>query len=665
MSYNPVPVYTPPASTAQHNMTVTVPAKRSYVVSGPGQRIHGQAVMSPDHAGFQRVDPRLVYVPASGQTLPTPPSAESQDSKRRRIGNGVYVPAREVYPEATYSYAHSPNTNGTYVRQEVLQHPQMVAVGKPQMVSPPHDQYPRPPPLQPVRAPQPHQKTRSSVALPPIETMVAQTPTNATATQSQSSGVEAMIMSIPILNKIKVLTQISGPLPAPGLTSPRPEMRGAIIAVEGMDPASVKSMTASLRDLLEKEGKFAVKIFNGPDPYNTIRVAKVTSAAGKRPKTTDAYLNLMSEWHEISREMVQYITSRPGADSQVMEVEDEDADCRMSGAGERDQVVRSPEKSVRIDAPLQESEMEEEADAEAVSPKTVGNELPRGHKGRSLSTLGSWLRKDSESSFDTRPPLRTFAPPHKSERIPPPPPTPPPATSPSHTNSAPKALSRIPPPMPPPSLTTTTATTTTTTIPPPAPPPASSTHIMACPEASAIPIAIAPHFQLTTVDANSISLPIGDNFSPPAHWQWFATMWRGSVGPDITIVIRGVDEDPAEPGDGAAKATPPATLPGIPGANGSTVAAPRERIASVAAGSGNAGGTGVEIRLHDSRAVIVKTNIISNLGIHGGAGGSGDEGKLVVAPGKNLTPTQQAKEMENWEKAKRRVGFEVEEFLRR
>lgn len=63
---------------------------------------------------------------------------------------------------------------------------------------------------------------------------------------------------------------------------------------------------------------------------------------------------------------------------------------------------------------------------------------------------------------------------------------------------------------------------------------------------STIPIALVPHFQLTTVDASSVSMPISDGFSPPAHWQWFATLWRGSVGPDVTIVIKSTDEDAPE-----------------------------------------------------------------------------------------------------------------------
>ncbi|KAJ9608127.1 slightly ste11-like protein [Cladophialophora chaetospira] len=652
---NPTPVYTPPVSVAQQPMAVTVPAKRGYVVSaGPG----GQRI-SPEHAGFQRVDPRLVYaVPPPGQTIPTPPSAESQDAKRRRLANGVYIPARDVYPEATYSYAHSPTTNGGYVRQEIVHHPsqiQHVQVPKPQMVSPPRA-YPRPPPLQPIRPPLPQHRNRSSVALPSIETMVSQTPTKVSAGQFQGSGVEAMVMSIPVLNKIKVLSQLSGPLPAPGIASPKPEVRGAIIAVEGMDATSVNSMTNSLAEQLEKEGKFAVRVFEGPDPYAVLREAR-TSEEKKRP---DAYLKLMTQWHALNREMVEYISSRPGGrqNSSSSLVDNHDTDRRMSGVEGHEQPLPAPDKVVRIDAP-QQSESTKAIDADkldsAISPKTMVVEPASksttssqpGHKGRSLSTPGLWT--SHESSLDTRPPAPSYTRPPNSRRIPPPPPTPSPATPPPPPSSVSKPLPRVPP-MPNPS-----STPSSTTILPPPPPP---TTPLPSPSNTAIPIAIVPHFQLTTVDACSISMAIGDNFSPPAHWQWFATMWRGSVGPDITIVIRGVEEDAAE---GEIPKPPAAALPGIPGAPNAAGNAPaaRERLPSVASSQSHSGGTGVEIRLHDSRAVIVKTGIANSMGSLGGSAGEEKAG------GKAMTPVQQAKEMENWEKAKRRVGFEVEEFLRR
>ena len=122
-------------------------------------------------------------------------------------------------------------------------------------------------------------------------------------------------------------------------------------------------------------------------------------------------------------------------------------------------------------------------------------------------------------------------------------------------------------------------------------------------------------------------------------------------------MIRGVDEEAVE---GELPKPAVASLPGIPGAGpAGNAPAARERLPSVASSQSHSGGTGVEIRLHDSRAVIVKTGIASSMGFASGSVGEEQGGSKAVSP------AQQAKEMENWDKAKRRVGFEVEEFLRR
>ncbi|KAJ4673907.1 slightly ste11-like protein [Exophiala dermatitidis] len=824
----PAPIYTPPASassqppppTPQHNtamgVAVQVPAKRGYVVSAaPSQRMHGQPAMSPEHVmqqhkafvetcPFQRVDPRLIYAVPPPQALPTPPSSDShaQDAKRRRFNmSGGYVPAREAYPEGAYAYAHSPIAASAYARPEVLhpihhaaQYPmQAIPITKPAMMSPPRPVYPHPPQLQPIRPPQSHHRARSSVvALPPIETVVPQTPVKASSVQSQSSGVEAMIMSIPVLNKIKVLAQISPPLQPPGPTSPKPDVRGAIIAVEGMDAKTVDNMTNSLAEQLEREGKFAVRIFGGPDPYNLIREARRRNSGrdgnGVRPLTTEAYLSMLSQWHKVNQEMVEFITTRPGSEA-PQQSSKPSSSVNSSGSS-------SPQ---RRDSQLMEGvEESETATAETlaslktichsggISPKTITKaaELsimsPPPGKQRSQSTPGvSMLHNDNNSNFSMVPPRPlplAFPRPLNSKRIPPPPPTPPPPPAPPFTGSGSGVSGQ--------SSQQQQQSASSTTIPDPvqvhrpwrmAPPPPSSleeqqtssqgaaTNINSNP--NAIPIALVPHYQLTTVDASSISMPISDGFSPPAHWQWFATLWRGSVGPDITVVIKGVDEDleaantgPAQPvpttantntntntntstntppppatavststhhGHGHAPPQPPTPAstsingnggfgsgfgfghhghhgsisiahhnalghnpsPGPPattsGPNGrdartpSVVATTVEAAAATpttAATTTNPGQqsqpphqpqshhvpthapSGVEIRLHDCRAVIVKTGIVG-----GEAGASGHTTTLASTS----ASAYHAKELENWEKAKRRVGFEVDEFLRR
>ncbi|KIX02124.1 uncharacterized protein Z518_08063 [Rhinocladiella mackenziei CBS 650.93] len=680
---NPTPVYTPPVSHPQQAMGIQIPAKRACVVSGPpGQRMHGQPTVSSEHLPhqkslvepypFQKVDHRLIYAVPPSQNLPTPPSSDSQDAKRRRFNsNGVDLPAREAYPDTTYSYAHSPTTAHTYTRPEVLQQIQAsrmpvqrvqgVQAAKPAMVSPPRAGYPHPPQLQPVRPPRPHRRARSSVVLPPIETMVSQTPTKSSSTRSQSSGVEAMVMSIPVLNKTKLLSQISGPLPPPGLTSPKPEVRGAIIAIEGMDATTVNSMTHSLAEQLEKEGNFAVRIFSGPDPYCMIREARGGTNGHRGTVTTEAYLSMLGEWHKINKEMVEYITTRPGSkggnggstsyaskSSPIsIDISRNDPNHPMCG-------IDSPqalEKTVRIQSVLSDSLQS------VTSPKTISSaaELsmvsPPG-KATSQPTFEPSMTEpvsDIVTSSDDggRPPPLTFPRPLNSTRIPPPPPTPRPATPPPPgTNLS----SRVP------SLRGSQSSSHAL-LPDTANQKSQDAQLSIRPNNAAIPVALVPHYQLTTVDASSISIPISDGFSPPAHWQWFATLWRGSTGPDITIVIKGLDEDHEE--DEAAKTSM--------GPQVSTSIGRRDQSSN--AGIGSTGTlSGVEIRLSDCRAVVVKTGIVSSSlsSILSPVGSSVAVGKAVKSS--NSTPlyaADQAKEMENWEKAKRRVGFEVDEFLRR
>ncbi|KAL2821935.1 hypothetical protein BJX63DRAFT_427298 [Aspergillus granulosus] len=109
--------------------------------------------------------------------------------------------------------------------------------------------------------------------------------------------------------------------------------------------------------------------------------------------------------------------------------------------------------------------------------------------------------------------------------------------------------------------------------------------------AGPLPVALIPQYQLTTADAYACIVPIGDVFGPLDHWQWMASLWRANVGPDITVYVRECDA--------------------------------QEML--------QVGGNPVEIRLQDSRTVIIR--------------------RLAGGP----------KELE--EKLLRRVGFEIEDYL--
>ena len=55
------------------------------------------------------------------------------------------------------------------------------------------------------------------------------------------------------------------------------------------------------------------------------------------------------------------------------------------------------------------------------------------------------------------------------------------------------------------------------------------------------PVIILPTFQLQASVAYASRIPIQDAYSPTDHWQWMATLWRGTVGPDLTLYVRGYD----------------------------------------------------------------------------------------------------------------------------
>ncbi|OAG05303.1 uncharacterized protein CC84DRAFT_1094566 [Paraphaeosphaeria sporulosa] len=68
------------------------------------------------------------------------------------------------------------------------------------------------------------------------------------------------------------------------------------------------------------------------------------------------------------------------------------------------------------------------------------------------------------------------------------------------------------------------------------------------PAPSAKPVLILPSYQLRASDVYASRIPIQDVYSPMDHWQWMATLWRGTVGPDLTIYIKSADKESREGG---------------------------------------------------------------------------------------------------------------------
>lgn len=255
-----------------------------------------------------------------------------------------------------------------------------------------------------------------SLRLPPLQTQLSgpnqpsshRTDPRAENRDSQARSVEAMVMTIPYVNKIKVLTKISPPLTPPGPTSPAQQIRGAVIAVEGADSALLSEVGSFINEHLGRDSSCAMKTWTSstpsvkeaPTPAVDTEMTDACVASNKSSPIEDTtqtpfveYLSIISEWHKKSREITKYITTTPA--------------------------------------------------------------LP----GADL---------DSASSPQS-------------------------------------------------------------------------------PAAKVLPIALLPQgFSLTTSDTFALRIPINDSYAPVDHWQWMATLWRGIIGPDLTVYVKRVDKEEME-----------------------------------------------------------------------------------------------------------------------
>ncbi|KAL9603132.1 MAG: hypothetical protein Q9219_001335 [cf. Caloplaca sp. 3 TL-2023] len=454
--------------------------------------LHRNRDLSNNIAALGLATPRLKR-PESGD-FPMSPSA-----KRQRVAGAQYIAA----PPRAMNGPTTPYPFAAARRRESLPRPDF-------MISPTFAMGPPPRPHPVVSHP-----PESSLTLPPLQNA---TSSSGESTTTRAKSVEAMVMSIPLLNKIRILSKISPPLASPSPASPAFATRGFIIAVDGQEATAVQQITAYLATVLETS-QHAVKVFQPPPVVDEEPNEEGGGGGG----------------HEI-----------PTA----------------ATTNERD----TPTTPL---LPL------------VTSISTCHARIAKYH------ALASELK-----AYITSPP-------------PPPPPPPPaaiePTTSPaSSSSSSSPAISpkSLPPPPPPP---TTRPPTTTTSPPPPNPTNKNTT--------TPIPIALLPTYQLSQTDAWACRVPIDDSYAPTDHWQWMASMWRGVVGPDVTVAVKGWEE-------GAADLS--LIRNGKRGGGNNS--------------SNNGGGGGeVEVRLEDSRAVVVRAE----------KGGKG------VAEG-----------------GLRRVGFEVGEWVR-
>ncbi|KAF2273284.1 uncharacterized protein EI97DRAFT_383901 [Westerdykella ornata] len=307
------------------NLSLESPAYRRRAPVGPSSLSNIQ-VPSPGQGDA----PSMLYSPG------TP------DSKRRR-------------------YNYPPTTNGRSVYYPAARRDSLPALNHARP-SPPNTGAMQPPPRTP------RDTRRMSLDLS----------VHVPSQHDQSRSVEAMVMSVPYIVKVRVLGRITPPLKEPGPTSPAVQVRGAIIAIEGDEPAAIETLAEWLKDDLDKTNDYKVLVADPP---------KVPKPDTKDVTFVD-YLDLIKKWHGKSKEMIQYITTP---------------------------VATSP-----------------------------------------VSSPDSNKEKDKEDGGE----------PKKN------------------------------------------------------------------------PVILLPTYQLNASNAYTSRIPITDAYSPTDHWQWMATLWRGTVGPDLTIYIR-------------------------------------------------------------------------------------------------------------------------------
>ena len=123
---------------------------------------------------------------------------------------------------------------------------------------------------------------------------------------AQAKSVEAMIMSIAPLGKVRTLSKISAPLGMPGSASPPHAMRGCVIAVEGTDDETLKTLITHLRTRLHQGGEHVVKLFHGGN----------FAARGGAPSFGE-WLKVIQSWHNSVQDIKDFVSSVPAASPSI------------------------------------------------------------------------------------------------------------------------------------------------------------------------------------------------------------------------------------------------------------------------------------------------------------------------------------------------------------
>lgn len=298
-----------------------------------------------------------------------------------------------------------------------------------------------------------------SLRLPPLQTQLP-APSSSTHRpadrdvrhenrESQARSIEAMVMTIPYMNKLTVLSKISPPLAAPGPTSPAQDIRGAVIAVEGVEQMLIEEVGDFIRGHLEKDASCVVK----------------------------SWVTESSPGHECRE-----IKMGEDVDTEMRDV------SAVKGTGKEKSKEKGKEKEKEKIKENEENQHEALMDVK----DSRGEEESSDPFIEYLSVISQWHRNSSQIT---------------------------------------KFITTIP------ASSSRRESTTSST-------PQSSEASQSSTPRKKTPIALIPHgYSLTLSDAYSMRLPINDSYAPVDHWQWMATLWRGIIGADLTVFVKGVGRE--------------------------------------------------------------------------------------------------------------------------
>ncbi|KAL8697078.1 MAG: hypothetical protein Q9224_002478, partial [Gallowayella concinna] len=204
----------------------------------------------------------------------------SPDAKRRRVNGAPYVGAPR-FPNGPATPFGFPRRKESLPRLDLMN-------------SPTFTMGPPPRPLQVAHQPE------SSLTLPPLQN------TSISGESTQAKSVEAMVMSMQTLSKIRILAKASAPLANPGPASPGFQTKGLIIAIDGQESAAVEQITAYLNTVLASS--YAIKEFEAPAAIDESRDGASSSI------TTDSleqYHTNITKYHFLSAQLKAYVTTIP------------------------------------------------------------------------------------------------------------------------------------------------------------------------------------------------------------------------------------------------------------------------------------------------------------------------------------------------------------------